>query len=100
MADCSSSGSIRQTTLQNTWGKRRRPPSQRWKAFLRNHAIGIASIDTFVLPLRSGEIALITSSFTNAQRSFHGREQSPTVGKGERKRGRGSGCVKGVAASC
>src|SRR5271155_5090246 len=28
----------------------RRPPSQRWKTFLRNHAAGIASIDLFVVP--------------------------------------------------
>jgi hypothetical protein len=28
----------------------RRPPSQSWKSFLRNHAAGIASIDLFVVP--------------------------------------------------
>jgi hypothetical protein len=33
---------------QNTW--RRRPPSQGWKTFLRNHADGIASMDLFVVP--------------------------------------------------
>ncbi len=27
-----------------------RPPSQTWKTFLRNHAVGIASIDLFVVP--------------------------------------------------
>jgi hypothetical protein len=30
--------------------RRRRPPSQGWKTFLRNHADGIASIDLFVVP--------------------------------------------------
>ena len=30
--------------------KRRRPPSQGWKTFLRNHADGIASMDLFVVP--------------------------------------------------
>jgi transposase InsO family protein len=29
--------------------RRRRPPSQGWKAFLRNHAAGIASLDLFVV---------------------------------------------------
>src|SRR5438876_11106010 len=29
--------------------RRRRPPSQGWKTFLRNHAAGIASIDLFVV---------------------------------------------------
>jgi len=28
----------------------RRPPSQSWKTFLRNHAAGIASLDLFVVP--------------------------------------------------
>ena len=30
--------------------RRRRPPSQGWKTFLRNHADGIASMDLFVVP--------------------------------------------------
>jgi hypothetical protein len=30
--------------------KRRRPPSQGWRTFLRNHADGIASMDLFVVP--------------------------------------------------
>jgi hypothetical protein len=30
--------------------RRRRPPSQGWKTFLRNHADGIALIDLFVVP--------------------------------------------------
>ena len=28
----------------------RRPPSQSWNSFLRNHAAGIASVDLFVVP--------------------------------------------------
>lgn len=28
----------------------RRPPSQGWKTFIRNHADGIASMDLFVVP--------------------------------------------------
>jgi transposase InsO family protein len=30
--------------------KRRRPPSQRWQTFLRNHAPDIAAMDLFVVP--------------------------------------------------
>src|SRR5437016_2198096 len=30
--------------------RRRRPPSQGWKTFLRNHTDGIASMDLFVVP--------------------------------------------------
>jgi hypothetical protein len=48
-ANCSSSG-VGQTTVAKYMAKRRRPPSQGWKTFLRNHADGIASIDMFVVP--------------------------------------------------
>jgi transposase InsO family protein len=41
---------IGQTTVAKYMARRRRPPSQGWKTFLRNHADGIASIDLFVVP--------------------------------------------------
>ena len=41
---------VRQTTVAKYMTKRRRPPSQVWKPFLRNHADGIASMDLFVVP--------------------------------------------------
>src|SRR5499433_3880402 len=41
---------VGQTTVAKYMAKRRRPPSQGWKTFLRNHADGIASIDLFVVP--------------------------------------------------
>ena len=40
---------VGQPTVAKYMGKRRRPPSQGWKTFLRNHADGIASIDMFVI---------------------------------------------------
>jgi hypothetical protein len=30
--------------------KRRKPPSQGWRTFLRNHADGVAAMDLFVVP--------------------------------------------------
>ena len=36
--------------------RRRRPPSQGWKTFLRNHADGIASLDLFVVPTISFQL--------------------------------------------
>jgi hypothetical protein len=39
-----------QTTVAKYMAKRRRPPSQGWKTFLRNHADAIASMDMFVVP--------------------------------------------------
>lgn len=39
-----------QSTVAKYMVKHRRPPSQSWKTFLRNHANGIAAIDLFVVP--------------------------------------------------
>jgi len=41
---------IGQTSVAKYMVRNRRPPSQGWKTFLRNHADGIAAIDMFVVP--------------------------------------------------
>jgi transposase InsO family protein len=41
---------VGQTSVAKYMARRRRPPSEGWKTFLRNHADGIASIDLFVVP--------------------------------------------------
>ena len=41
---------VAQSTVAKYMVKGRRPPSQSWKTFLRNHAEGIASVDFFVVP--------------------------------------------------
>ena len=41
---------VGQTTVGKYMARNRRPPSQGWKTFLRNHADGIASMDLFVVP--------------------------------------------------
>jgi hypothetical protein len=41
---------IGQTSVAKHTARRRGPPSQGWKTFLRNHADGIAAIDLFVVP--------------------------------------------------
>jgi hypothetical protein len=41
---------IGQTSVAKYMAKRRGPPSQGWKTFLRNHADGIAAINLFVVP--------------------------------------------------
>src|SRR5467141_1506688 len=40
---------VGQTTVAKYMARRRRPPSQGWQTFLRNHADGIASMDLFVV---------------------------------------------------
>ena len=41
---------VGQTTVAKYMARRRRPPSQGWRTFLRNHADGIASMDLFLVP--------------------------------------------------
>jgi len=41
---------VAQSTVAKYMAKGRRPPSQGWKTFLRNHAAGIAALDLFVVP--------------------------------------------------
>ena len=41
---------VGQTTVAKYMVRPRRPPSQGWKTFLRNHTDGIASMDLFVVP--------------------------------------------------
>src|SRR6185369_3219935 len=41
---------VGQTTVAKYMAKRRRPPSQSWKTFLRNQAEGIAALDLFAAP--------------------------------------------------
>src|SRR6202045_168959 len=44
---------VGQTTVAKYMARGRRPPSQGWKTFLRNHADGLASMDLFVVPTLS-----------------------------------------------
>lgn len=41
---------IAQSTVAKYMAKRRGPPSQGWKTFLRNHADGVASCDFLIVP--------------------------------------------------
>ena len=41
---------VAQSTVAKYMARRRGPPSQGWKTFLRNHADGIAAMDLFVVP--------------------------------------------------
>jgi hypothetical protein len=41
---------VGQTSVAKYMVRRRGPPSQGWKTFLRNHANGIAAMDLFVVP--------------------------------------------------
>jgi hypothetical protein len=54
--------------------KRRRPPSQGSRTFLRNHADGISSMDLFVVPTISFRLLYIADTSTRSPRGlFAGR---------------------------
>ena len=44
---------VSQASVAKYMARHRRPPSQGWRTFLRNHADGIASMDLFVVPTLS-----------------------------------------------
>ena len=51
MVSCLSSGlTVAQSSVAKYMVKRRGPPSQGWRTFLRNHAPDIAAMDLFVVP--------------------------------------------------
>jgi hypothetical protein len=41
---------VGQTSVTKYMARRRQPPSQGWRTFLRNHADGIVAMDLFVVP--------------------------------------------------
>jgi len=47
---------VGQTSVAKYMARRRGPPSQGWKTFLRNHADGIAAMDLFVVPTISFQL--------------------------------------------
>jgi len=49
---------VAESTVGRYMVRRRRPPSQGWRPFLRNHAAGIASLDLFVVRTISFKAAL------------------------------------------
>jgi hypothetical protein len=60
---------VGQTSVAKYMARRRGPPSQGWKTFLRNHADGIAAMDLFVVPTISFRLLyglLISCSMTGA----------------------------------
>jgi hypothetical protein len=59
---------VGQTSVAKYMARRRGPPSQGWKTFLRNHADGIAAMDLFMVPTLSFRLlyGLLTCGMTGA----------------------------------
>jgi transposase InsO family protein len=71
-----------QTSVAKYMAKRRGPPSQGWKTFLRNHADGIAAIDLFVVPTISFRLlyGLLIMGHGRRQVIWFGVTTHPTAG--------------------
>src|SRR5258708_17079102 len=69
------------TSVAKYMVKRRDPPSQGWKTFLRNHADGIAAIDLFVVPTISFRLlyALLIMGHGRRQILWFGVISHPTA---------------------
>src|ERR1700746_725487 len=72
---------IGQTSVAKYMARRRGPPSQGWKTFLRNHADGIAAMDLFVVPTISFRLlyALLIMGHDRRQILWFGVTTHPTA---------------------
>ena len=72
---------IGQTSVAKYMARRRGPPSQGWKTFLRNHADGVAAMDLFVVPTVSFRLlyGLLIMSHGRRQILWLGVTAQPTA---------------------
>jgi hypothetical protein len=72
---------VGQTSVAEYIARRRGPPSQGWKTFLRNHAGGIAAMDLFVVPTISFRLlyGLLIMSHSRRQILWFGVTAHPTA---------------------
>ncbi len=72
---------VGQTSVAKYMARRRGPPSQGWKTFLRNHADGIAAMDLFVVPTVSFRLlyGLLIMSHSRRQIMCLGVTAHPTA---------------------
>ncbi len=71
---------IGQTSVAKYMARRRDPPSQGWRTFLRNHADGIAAMDLFVVPTISFRLyGLLIMGHSRRQILWFGVTAHPTA---------------------
>jgi hypothetical protein len=67
-----------QATVAKYMVRHRKPPSQTWQTFLRNHTQDLVSIDFFVVPTITFQL-LFTFVILSGDRKPHGRVDRPTT---------------------
>jgi hypothetical protein len=63
---------IGQSSVAKYMERRRIPPSQGWKTFLRNHALHIAAVDLFVVPTIGFKLLFVIETAPTAPSSLDG----------------------------
>jgi putative transposase len=53
---------VSEATVSRYIPRRRKPPSQNWRTFLRNHAQDLVAIDFFVVPTATFRVLYVTAS--------------------------------------
>jgi transposase InsO family protein len=59
---------IGEASVSRYMGRRRKPPSQTWRTFLRNHAADIVSIDLFTVPTATFRVLYVFLILSNERR--------------------------------
>jgi hypothetical protein len=69
---------VAQSSVAKYMVKRRGPPSQEWRTFLRNHAADIAAMDLLVIPTIASTCSMPSSSFALTAESSSGSMSQQT----------------------
>jgi hypothetical protein len=59
---------VSERTVSRLLGRRRRPPSQPWRTFLKNHVASLVSMDFFTVPTRTGRVLFVLVLLTHHRR--------------------------------
>jgi transposase InsO family protein len=61
---------VSQATVSKYMVRQRKPPSQSWRTFLKNHAVDIVSIDFFTVPTTTFRVLYVFLVLTNERRQI------------------------------
>jgi len=59
---------VSQATVSNYMRRPRRPPSQAWRTFLNNHALGLIALDFFMVPTATFRVLFVLIMVTHGRR--------------------------------
>ncbi len=72
---------VSEATVSRYMPRRRKPPSQIWRTFLRNHANGLVSIDFFVVPTATFRILYVFLVLEHERRSMSSETETRSMAR-------------------